>query len=255
MSRLLTSLVLVPSAGYVIAWGPQWLFLIVASVLAFACFHEFRGLAKGFGLPVNPIAGYLLGSALLLVGGAYTSLLPLVGILVLSIATFGDDLKKSVPMAGALFVGLVYVFAAWRAGMELRAMNAYWMLFAVTINWAGDTMAYFAGRAFGKHKLAPTISPGKSWEGAIASLIASCAYGVALLHYLLPGVGLHYGLLLAACANMAGQVGDLAESAMKRGAGVKDSGSFLPGHGGWLDRLDSSLFSMPVVYALVKFAL
>ena len=187
--------------------------------------------------------------------GAYLPLLPLVGVLVLAIATFSDDLKKSLPLGGALFAGLVYVFVAWRAGIELRVINVYWMVFAVTINWAGDTMAYFAGRAFGKHKLAPAISPGKSWEGAIASLIASTAYGAALVHFLLPAVDLLFAVALAAVANVAGQVGDLAESAMKRGAGVKDSGTFLPGHGGWLDRLDSSLFSMPVVYALVKLAL
>jgi len=255
MKRLLTSLVLIPAAAYVMIWGPAWLFLLVASALAFGCFHEFRNLANGFGLPINSIAGYGLGASMLFVTGPYVNLLPLAGVIVLSLATFSGDLKKSMPQAGALLVGLVYVFGAWRAGIELRTLNVYWMLFAVSLNWAGDTMAYFAGRALGKHKLAPAISPGKSWEGAIASTLASCAYGATLLHYLMPNVDLSYALLLSAVANIAGQVGDLAESAFKRGAGVKDSGTFLPGHGGWLDRLDSSLFSMPVVYALVKLAL
>src|SRR5258708_5306395 len=126
MNRMLTSLVLIPTAGYVMIWGPPWLFLVVASSLAFACFHEYRGLANGFGLAVNPIAGYGLGAALLLIGGAYSFLLPLIGVLAISIATFGDDLKKSLPRSGALFGGLIYVFAAWRAGIELRAMNVYW---------------------------------------------------------------------------------------------------------------------------------
>ena len=254
MNRFLTSLILVPSAAYVMVWGPQWLFLIVASTLAFACFHEYRGLARGFGLNVNVAAGYAIGAGLLLAPSEYTPLLLLIGLLAMTVAAFAEDLKQSLPQAGALLLGLAYVFAAWRAGIELRAMHAYWMLFAITINWAGDTMAFFVGRAIGKHKLAPRISPGKSWEGAIASLTASCLYGIAMLHYLMPTLSMPYALLLAMAANIAGQLGDLAESALKRGAGVKDSGTFIPGHGGWLDRLDSSLFSMPLVYVLVKLA-
>lgn len=254
MNRLLTSLVLVPSAAYVMIWGPGWLFVLVAAALAFACFHEYRGLATGFGLHTNVVAGYGIGAAMLGCPAAYAPLLLPAGLLIMTIAAFGEDLKKSIPEAGAMLLGLVYVFASWRAGIELRLMNVYWMVFAVTINWAGDTAAYFVGKAIGKHKLAPRISPGKSWEGAIASLVASCLYGTVLLHFVLPAVELPYALLLAAAANIAGQVGDLCESAMKRGAGVKDSGTFLPGHGGWLDRLDSSLFSMPVVFVLVKLA-
>lgn len=254
MSRLLTSLILVPTAGYVMIWGPQWLFLLVAIALAFACFHEYRGLARGFGLNVNAVAGYAMGAGLLLASAEYLPLVLLVGLVAMTVTAFAEDLKQSLPQAGALLLGLAYVFAAWRAGIELRAVHAYWMLFAITINWAGDTIAFFVGRAIGKHKLAPRISPGKSWEGAIASLVASCLYGIAMLHYLLPAVSMPYALLLATAANIAGQMGDLAESALKRGAGVKDSGTFLPGHGGWLDRLDSSLFSMPVIYVLVKLA-
>lgn len=251
MSRLLTSLVLIPAAAYVMIWSPSWLFLLVSSALAFACFHEYRGLAHGFGLDVNTIAGYGLGAGLLLASVAYIPLLLLVGLLAMTVAAFTDDLKKSLTQAGALLLGLTYVFVAWRAGIELRSLSVYWMLFAITINWAGDTMAYFAGRAIGKRKLAPRISPGKSWEGAIASLLASCLYGTALLHYLLPAVGMPRAVLYSVAANIAGQMGDLAQSALKRGAGVKDSGTSLPGHGGWLDRLDSSLFSMPVVFVLV----
>ena len=254
MSRLLTSIVLIPSAAYMMIWGPRWLFIVAAIALACACFHEYRGLAKGFGLNVNIVAGYGLGVALLLAGAEYLPLLVLSGLLALTVATFTADLKDSLTASGALLLGLTYVFAAWRAGIELRALNVYWLVFAVTINWAGDTMAFFVGKAIGKHKLAPRISPAKSWEGATASLVASCLYGTVLLHYLIPSVEMPYAVLLSAAANVAGQLGDLAESALKRGAGVKDSGRFLPGHGGWLDRLDSSLFSMPVVYVLVKLA-
>jgi len=100
--------------------------------------------------------------------------------------------------------------------------------------------------------MAPRVSPGKSWEGAAASLIAAAGFGVWLLRWSIPEVSLGMAAFLAVAGNAAGQMGDLAESALKRGAGVKDSGTLLPGHGGWLDRLDSSLFSMPAVHILVQ---
>jgi phosphatidate cytidylyltransferase len=103
----------------------------------------------------------------------------------------------------------------------------------------------------GRHKLAPHVSPAKSWEGAIGSLAASLVYGALYLPRWVPTVPLAAGLGLTAIANLAGQFGDLCESALKRGADIKDSGGLLPGHGGWLDRLDSSLFALPVVYFLV----
>jgi phosphatidate cytidylyltransferase len=98
----------------------------------------------------------------------------------------------------------------------------------------------------GKRKLAPRISPGKSVEGAVASVLLASAFGVVFVHYLLPATPWMVALGVSVAGNVAGQIGDLAESALKRGAGVKDSGTLLPGHGGWLDRLDSSLFSMPI---------
>ncbi len=115
----------------------------------------------------------------------------------------------------------------------------------------GDTAALYAGRAFGHHKLAPRLSPAKTWEGAIASLVFGAAAGTVYMLWRLPSLPWAMVLPIAATGNVAGQIGDLCESAMKRGAGVKDSGASLPGHGGWLDRIDSTLFSVPVVYGLV----
>ncbi len=255
MKRVVTALVLIPVSAYLLVWAPAWLFLLGACAVAFLCFHEYLGLVRAFGLNANQAIGYGIGAGILLGDVKYSPLLLLTGLLAMTLATFAKDLKQSLPQAGGMVLGLVYVFAAWRAGIELHAMHAYWLVFAVSINWAGDSMAYFVGRAIGKHKLAPAISPGKSREGAIASWAASCAYSVAFMHYLLPVVDLAHVLMFATAANIAGQVGDLAESALKRGAGVKDSGTSLPGHGGWLDRLDSSLFSMPVVYVLVRLTL
>jgi phosphatidate cytidylyltransferase len=126
------------------------------------------------------------------------------------------------------------------------------MTFGLAVNWIGDTAAYYFGRNFGKHKLAPVVSPGKSWEGAAASAAAAVLFGVFALPRFV-SIGMWQGGLIAVAANVAGQMGDLAESAIKRGAGVKDSGKLLPGHGGMLDRVDSSLFSLPVLYALLYF--
>jgi phosphatidate cytidylyltransferase len=125
-------------------------------------------------------------------------------------------------------------------------------MFGLMVNWIGDTGAYYVGKNFGRHKLAPAVSPGKSWEGAAASAITGVVFGLVYLPLTIRGTSLLSAGLLAFAANAAGQVGDLAESALKRGAGVKDSGTLLPGHGGLLDRVDSTMFALPVLYALVS---
>src|SRR5207302_6651806 len=136
----------------------------------------------------------------------------------------------------------------WKCAMPLRARNPHWLMYALLLNWAGDAGAYYVGRKFGRHKMAPRVSPQKSWEGAAASLVTSVLLAGWYLHRFVPVVSLPAAMALTALANAAGQLGDLAESAMKRGAHVKDSGGLLPGHGGFLDRADSTLFALPVIY-------
>jgi phosphatidate cytidylyltransferase len=150
-------------------------------------------------------------------------------------------------------LGVAYVFGCWRFAIELHVISPFWLLFAVSLNWVGDTAAYLVGRRFGRHRLAPAASPNKSWEGSVASVLASVGYAALYFRWVYPHCGVPYLAVLgiAAVANMAGQMGDLAESALKRGAGLKDSGTLLPGHGGWLDRVDSTLFALPTVYLLV----
>jgi phosphatidate cytidylyltransferase len=125
-------------------------------------------------------------------------------------------------------------------------------MYALILNWAGDAGAYYVGVRFGRHKMAPRVSPKKSWEGAAASVATSILIAVPYLVHFVAGVPILAAILLTAAANAAGQIGDLAESAMKRGAGVKDSGTLLPGHGGFLDRVDSTLFAMPVIYVFLQ---
>jgi phosphatidate cytidylyltransferase len=148
--------------------------------------------------------------------------------------------------------GVMYIGGAWLCAFALRAVNPHWLLFAFLLCWAGDTAALYIGKNFGRHKLAPEISPAKTWEGAIGSVLGGVLAGALYAHYLIPTAPLATVVIVAAIGNIAGQIGDLLESAYKRWGGVKDSGSSLPGHGGWLDRIDSSLLSVPVVYALVR---
>jgi phosphatidate cytidylyltransferase len=147
--------------------------------------------------------------------------------------------------------GLIYIGGAWVCAYYLRLANPHWLMFAFLLCWAGDTAALYVGKNFGRHKLAPVISPAKTWEGAIGSRGAAPRARDLYAHYLIPYASLGVVLVIAAVGNIAGQIGDLVESAYKRWGGVKDSGSSLPGHGGWLDRIDSSLLAIPAVYAIV----
>jgi phosphatidate cytidylyltransferase len=125
-------------------------------------------------------------------------------------------------------------------------------MYGLLVSWAGDIGAFYVGRKFGRHKMAPRVSPKKSWEGAAASVVTAVVLAGAYLLRFIPGISVASAIAVTAAANVAGQLGDLAESAMKRGANVKDSGTMLPGHGGFLDRVDSTLFALPVIYAYLK---
>lgn len=155
------------------------------------------------------------------------------------------------PRVLLFLLGAVYIYVPLVLAVFLRRWNPHWLMFALILSWAGDTAALYIGKAFGRHKLAPVISPQKTWEGAAGSIAGALIAGGIYAHYLIPDTPFAIILPLAAAGNIAGQLGDLTESALKRRADVKDSGSSLPGHGGWLDRIDSMLFAVPVIYALV----
>jgi phosphatidate cytidylyltransferase len=253
MRRVLTSLVLIPLVVWLIVFAPYPVFW--ASVIAFAvlCYREYTRLVEGHGLASMAIAGYAAGLLFLAELPRYTAWLPmLIALAGLALALRTADLRLALTTAGAFVLGVFYIFGAWSSALALRQISPHWLLFAVALNWAGDVSAYYAGRAFGRRKLAPHISPAKTVEGSVASVAASLLFGAVYLGTFLPDVPLWQTIALSIAGNIAGQCGDLAESALKRGAGVKDSGTMLPGHGGWLDRLDSSLFSMPVVAAIVS---
>ncbi len=252
MKRLLTGLVLAPLISYVVLWGPDQVFYAVLVGVALLCFHEYSGLVTACGVLRPGPLGYAAGLLVLLFPHDPFLLLVVVALLALTLGLGHTDLSCGLPRAGALLVGVVYIFGSLRFALALRIKSPYWLFFALAVSWLGDTAAYYVGKAVGRHKLASRISPAKSWEGAVASVVASLVFGWIYLAKLMPELPLAEALGLSLAGNVAGQVGDLAESALKRGAGVKDSGNLLPGHGGWLDRVDANLFGLPVVYALLS---
>jgi phosphatidate cytidylyltransferase len=156
---------------------------------------------------------------------------------------------EALPAAGISSSGLLFVALPLSYAIRLHGMGRVgpWiLLFTLVITWVGDTAAYFVGRAIGKHPLAPKLSPKKTWEGTIASMAGALLLGWWLSARINVPTPLVLGL--AAAGNLAGQMGDLLESAFKRSAGVKDSGSILPGHGGMLDRIDALILAIPVVW-------
>jgi phosphatidate cytidylyltransferase len=256
MKRLITGSLLVPFFLWVVLASPQYVFLAVVVALACICYYEYAEIAAGHmaemdGLRPGP-AAYAGGVAFLLVPQGEWLVAVLAVLLLMLLALRARNLSACLPAAAFFALGLVYIFGSWKSAIGLRAISPWWMLYATAINWVGDTFALYGGKAFGRHKLAPRVSPAKTWEGALASLAGTTVLGFVYLHYFIPQVSPAQAIVLSMIGNMAGQLGDLAESAFKRGAGVKDSGTLLPGHGGWLDRVDSTLFSMPAVYWLIQ---
>jgi phosphatidate cytidylyltransferase len=189
----------------------------------------------------------------------------------LVIAMRRADLSTGFPAAMASAFAFAYIALPLGCLVQIREQvsGAFLLLYLLLLVWAGDIFAYFVGRSLGRHLLSPRISPRKTWEGALASMIASVGVGMLLYHYALPistallnarliekkdgllaleKAPLWPIILLSAALNIAAQLGDLVESLIKRGAGIKDSGTLLPGHGGMLDRIDALLFAAPLLW-------
>jgi phosphatidate cytidylyltransferase len=173
----------------------------------------------------------------------------------------------AVTVFGALFTGGTLAYALFLREMNVPVFDSAaesWvgpalLLFPLVLTWASDTAAYFGGRTFGRRKLIPSVSPGKTVEGAVwgvaGTVLAGAVYGHLVLHsWIGLPIGMLFGVLAGLLISPVAQLGDLAESLLKREAGVKDSGTLLPGHGGLLDRFDSLFFTIPVTYWLVELA-
>ena len=256
MKRILTAAILVPLVVWVVLFAPAWAFLLFCALVGAAALWEFDAIAAAHGIPRTGWPLIALGVAWLMVPDRMTlAALALAAVILMLLPLRARDLNKALPSAAAGVLGILYVFGAWRCALGLREINRHWLMIALLVSWVGDTAAYYVGRAWGKNKLAPVVSPSKTWEGAAASVAAGMLSAAVYAYFFIEAAPLWAVMATGAFANIAGQLGDLTESAFKRGAAVKDSGTTLPGHGGWLDRIDSSLFSIPAVYAVFRILL
>jgi len=288
LTRIATAVVLIPFVLVLILRAPVPVLAVVAGSVALITIHEFLKLTESYGVqPLRwptyifaglffvVLAGSTVGETPLVATGKFLVILAFAAagapFLFLSIVMRREDLRSGYPAAAAAVFAFAYVALPMGMLVQLReqAAGAIFVLYLLLVVWSGDIFAYFVGKAIGRHLMAPRISPKKTWEGAAASLAASVGVGWLLFSHaeqisaallrvgLITRPGGMYGLevpaigpviLLTIGLNVAAQLGDLVESLIKRGAGVKDSGAILPGHGGMLDRIDAMLFAAPVLW-------
>lgn len=255
MKRVLTALVLIPVVLALVWWAPRWLFFLGLLLFAFLTLWEYLELAGRMSVPPPHWPVYLVSLGVWVVVAYEPGQLlaaVIAGSLILFLLAVNSQviLAEILPVSAASVFGILYVVVPFALLLDLRARpgGARLVLYLLLLVWVGDTAAYYVGRAVGRHKLAPTVSPGKTVEGTAAGLVATVAVGFWLFRSWFGVFAPLHALLLPIAVNAAGQFGDLAESALKRGAGVKDSSSLLPGHGGLLDRLDSLLFATPALW-------
>jgi phosphatidate cytidylyltransferase len=173
---------------------------------------------------------------------------------------FQADFSKMLTGAGVTILGVMYVaflvgfLVSTRVGFETRPyLSTHLLAYFFLVLMGSDSGAYFTGKAFGKHKLIPKISPGKTWEGLAGGLIAAAGFAALSTFWFFPELPYQHSIPLALVLATVGVLGDLAESAIKRASKTKDAASILPGHGGFLDRLDSLLFNAPILYYFARF--
>lgn len=288
LKRVLTAVVLIPVVLLLVLRAPVAVVALVAALVALLTVQELLKLSEAYGikpfhwptyifvglffifLAVNPGNGKpLLSTAIFIyTAGFAAAIAPFVFL------TAGMQ-RVNLPggVSAALVSSFAFVYVALPLGflVQIREQwsGGFLLLYLLLLVWAGDIFAYFVGRTLGRHLMSPRISPKKTWEGALASLLASLVVGMLLYNYALPistallnahlierrdgffalqKPPLWPTLLLSGAINIAAQLGDLVESLIKRGAGVKDSGTLLPGHGGMLDRIDALLFAAPVLW-------
>lgn len=266
MHRELSAIVAIPIVLSAIIWAPEWVFLILLDlVILFAADELFR-MAEYSGIPLQRKISLL--ALVTFLGAAYFKSLPAMAGLILAWALLfpvaqifrpsapdGSLRAAAVPLYVMLSLGAAGSSLGWLKSLapDNTTGTKLLLLFLFTI-WIGDSGAYYLGKNFGRHKMAPVLSPKKTWEGLAGGIIASFL-GAAAFHLLFP---LPFGwapvLIIAAILSISAPLGDLVESVLKRDTGVKDSSNLIPGHGGLLDRTDSLFFSAPVVLAYLWFS-
>ena len=277
--RIATAAVLIPIVVALVWFGPPALLAALACVVAILALFEFFDIGDKVGLRAFKKWTYFstalifysqysvgLGETRSFTGGVSvvrnavggvlsldaSFLIFIFGCVALGLATRRPLLEVlpalAISAAGILFIALPFSYIV-RVN-EIERVGRQLILFTLVLIWAGDMLAYFIGKSVGRLKMAPALSPKKTWEGAFANVVASALVAIAFARWMQIDTLTLIGIAVA--ANIAGQAGDLIESAYKRGASVKDSGALLPGHGGMLDRIDSLILAAPVVWILYQ---
>jgi phosphatidate cytidylyltransferase len=269
MKRVLTAIVLIPLLIFAVRFSSPLLFTLLVAVASVLALQEFFSLVKKSGVEPYPLLGQFFGLALIASfhlcvrnqsAAAVLLIVAALSFLALGLSR-GNQLNQVLPGAAVTLLGVVYIPATLgllvtvRANTSLGSQAPRWILFFLSVVWLGDTAAYCVGKTLGRHKLAPRISPKKTVEGAVGGVVGNLLAALVSKKILLPEVPLLCLFLLSAIMGVAGQLGDLAESALKRGAGIKDSSNLLPGHGGLLDRIDAVLFAAPILFGYARFFL
>jgi phosphatidate cytidylyltransferase len=267
MQRVLTALVLIPAVIAVIFLSPRWPIVLMSAVFlaAVLALWEYLGLADAMGAKTPRVVTIVFMAAFMAAVFRRPDLMaPALACLALAlfvVCAFRSPVNRVLPDAAYSVFGLIYIGFSMSTLYLLSTQDngPSLLLFLFCAVWCGDVAALYIGRAFGRFNLAPKLSPNKTWEGSIASIAGSVGITVLLLYIAnqlslrnvdalsYPGNLVHW-IVLAVLVNLGAQVGDLVESAIKRGAGVKDSGHLLPGHGGMLDRIDALLLAAPVLW-------
>ncbi len=255
-AREITALVAAPAAIWITGWGPAWLFNATVALIAVLAMYEFLALGKAKGYDVPTVL--CIAIMLVLIGafiiddlsvelGMFAALL----IIPASYVFTNKSLENSLPSSAIAVLATTYV--GMLSGSLIRLHNDFpegykLVYFLLLVVWLGDTGAYYVGKTFGKHKLSPRISPKKTIEGLIGGVSASVITALIIHFTFFPKFPLLHAVIAGVLLSVAGVIGDLAESMWKRSAAVKDSGTLIPGHGGFLDRFDSILFTAPILY-------
>ena len=277
--RILTGLVLIPVVVILVWWAPPAILTVAAAIVAVIALLEFFDLGERIGLhgfrtwtifctaalfyaqhslgleETHTFAGGV--SIIRDAAGGTLAIQAVFLIFIFGAVAIGLGTRRSlhdvlpgiaISAAGLLFVALPFSYLV--RIYEIEHMGRELVLFTLALVWAGDIFAYFVGHALGRLPMAPALSPKKTWEGAFANVIGSLLVAIFFAKWM--GTDTSALLITAALANIAGQAGDLIESAYKRGAVVKDSSSLLPGHGGMLDRIDSLILASPIVWLVFQ---
>ena len=257
-TREVTAAFLSPLAIYIIGWSPPYAFDVVIAIITSLALYEFLilGQRKGYQLPIILCILMMLFIILAFVlepisveMGVFLTLLIIPAWYVLSRRSLDDALPSSaIAVMATLYVGML-------GGSLIRLRNDFWpnigpklVFFLLLVVWLGDAGAYYVGKRFGRHPMSPRISPKKTVEGGIGGLVTAIITAVVIHFTFFPELPLVHAVIGGIVLSAAGVIGDLAESMWKRSAAVKDSGTLLPGHGGFLDRFDSIFFTAPILY-------